>query len=305
VKIGLILNGISLRKKSFYKELLPILKKNFTVDVFETHSRNHAFDLAGKTVYKKYDLIIAAGGDGTVHQVVNGLLQEQHNTRMLPPLAILPLGSGNDFAHAVGATKNINLFIEKIKAFQLRSIDVGEITCRRNRTGLETKTRYFVNVADTGMGPEVVSRLSRNGRPFGSAIAYYESILATFFSYTPKVLSASSTAFEWNDRVRTFAIANGKYFGSGLCIAPDAILDDGTFNIFAVGPVSVLDFILQSVPLKLGRRINHSHVNYFTCQEVQLKGDEDLSIETDGEFCGWLPAVVKLSAAKLTILKMN
>jgi diacylglycerol kinase (ATP) len=304
VKIGLILNGISLRKKSFYSELLPVLKKNFTIDVFETHSRNHAFELAAKTVYKKYDLIIAAGGDGTVHQVVNGLLREQQKTRV-PPLAILPLGSGNDFGRAIGATKNMNLFLEKVKAFQLQSIDVGEVTCRKDRSGSETQTRYFVNVADTGMGPEVVSRLSQNGRPFGSAFAYYESILVTFFSYKSKMLSASSPSFEWKDRVRTFAIANGKYFGSGLCVAPDAKLDDGTFNIFACGPVSVVDFILQSVPLKWGRRVNHPLVKYFTCKEVQLKGDEGLSIETDGEFCGWLPAVVKLSLEKLTVLKMN
>lgn len=304
MKIGLILNGISLKKKAFYDDLLPVLKRNFTVDVFETHSRNHAFDLAAKTVYRKYGLIIAAGGDGTVHQVANGLLQEQENNNRVPPLAILPLGSGNDFARAVGATNDINLFVEKVKAFQLRSIDVGEVTCRKNNTGPETETRYFVNVADTGMGPEVVSRLMRNGRPFGSAIAYYESILATFYSYKPKLLSASATSFKWEDRVRTFAIANGKYYGSGLCIAPDARLDDGVFNIFACGPVSVLDFIFQSIPLKLGRRVKHSRVKYFTCQEVQLNG-EDLSIETDGEFCGWLPAVVKLSSAKLTILKMH
>jgi diacylglycerol kinase family enzyme len=103
--------------------------------------------------------------------------------------------------------------------------------------------------------------------------------------------------------MRTFAIANAQYYGNGLCIAPDAKVNDGVFDIFACGEVSVIDFILHSIPLKAGRRIKHSKVQYLKSRDVELSSDEPLEIEADGEIIGWLPARVKISEVKLKIIK--
>lgn len=305
MKAGVILNGISLKKKRFYTKILPVLEQNLSIDVFETRTKNHAIELGAKALSGKYDVLIAAGGDGTVHQVINGMLREQPDASRLPVFAVIPIGGGNDFARAIGATENVNMLIEKLKTFETRTIDVGELTCRKESKGREVFTRYFVNVVDTGMGPEVVDQVMKSGRAFGSAVAYYQAILSTFLSYRPVQFSAVAAEFTWTDRMRTFAIANGNYFGSGLCIAPDAKQDDGIFDIFACGPVSVLDFILQSIPLKQGKRITHSLVRYFKCREVHLTAENEVKIEADGEFCGWLPASVRMSPVKLRILRMD
>jgi diacylglycerol kinase family enzyme len=111
LKVAVILNGLSGRKRFFYSSLLPVIQEHATADVFETRSRTDAFDFSAKAVSENYDLIIAAGGDGTINQVVNGMLNSQAATEQLPMLTILPVGSGNDFARTV----NITLRAEDLK----------------------------------------------------------------------------------------------------------------------------------------------------------------------------------------------
>lgn len=104
MKVAVILNGLSGRKKLFYSRLLPVIREHATTDVFETRSRTDAFDFAVKSVSEKYNVIIAAGGDGTINQVVNGMLYSNAPAEQLPMLTILPVGSGNDFARTVNIT---------------------------------------------------------------------------------------------------------------------------------------------------------------------------------------------------------
>jgi diacylglycerol kinase (ATP) len=302
VRVAIILNGISLKKKSFYHSFLPAFKEIFSVDVFETFSKNHAFDLAAKAVFNKYEVIIAAGGDGTVHEVVNGMLQE-FSDKEFPVFSVLPLGSGNDFARSIGASLDPLSLARAIKNFQTLDADIGEIICSKEPGAGEKQSRYFINVSDVGMGPEVVNRVLQSDKRFGSAVAYYKAILLTFLSYKPPLLFAESEKWEWKGKMRTFAVANGKYFGSGLCIAPDAKLDDNIFNVFACGSVSILDFLLKSIPLKNGKRVDHTMINYMTCTNVKLSSEEPLAIEADGEVCGWLPASIRISPVKLKVLK--
>src|SRR5688572_20232735 len=101
VKIAIILNGISLKKKFFYKKVLPPLASAFKVDVFETRSKHDAISLASAAVDKAYDVLLAAGGDGTLNQVLNGVLQERENASDFPVVGVFPMGSGNDFARAL------------------------------------------------------------------------------------------------------------------------------------------------------------------------------------------------------------
>jgi diacylglycerol kinase (ATP) len=306
VKAAVILNGISLAKKDFYKKYLPPLKRTCEVEIFETRTANDAIFLAKKAVLRRFDLIIAAGGDGTTNQVLNGLLSERESTARLPIMAVLPLGSGNDFARSLSLDHSPVGFAERLKQFKTTMVDVGEVlfSVSPPETGTASiqDKRYFINVVDVGMGPTVVRGVLDSGRALGSAVAYYQSILKTFFTYKPPMLIARSEKWEWNSNVRTFAIANARYFGNGLCIAPDAVLSDGIFNVFACGAVSVLDFVVQSFPLKQGKKVRHPLVSYYTAKEVELTSPSPIEIETDGEIIGWLPARIKVSPFRLALL---
>jgi diacylglycerol kinase (ATP) len=233
---------------------------------------------------------------------VNGMLTEFFS-QGFPIFAVLPLGSGNDFARGIGVSLDSKSFAQSIKDFQTFEADIGQVIYSKEPGSGENQSRYFINVSDVGMGPEVVRRVLQSDKRFGSGVAYYKAILATFLRYRPPLLFAQSEKWEWKGKVRTFAVANGKYFGSGLCIAPAAKLDDNVLNVFACGSVSILDFLLKSIPLKNGKRVNHPMIDYMTCANVKLTSEEPLAIEADGEVCGWLPASIGICAIKLRVLK--
>lgn len=307
MKVAIILNGISLRKDRFYKKILPLLRDVCNPDVFETQSRNDAVQLAAKAVARRYDYVLAAGGDGTIHQVVNGMLRDYQPPMKLPVLGIIPLGGGNDFARTLGVSAEPKSLARALRQRQTTTIDVGEVHYHSRPPGkTDEKTRqkrYFVNVADVGMGPEVVRKVMASGRALGPAVAYYQSILSTFFTYKPVELSAVADRWQWRRPMRTFAVANGRYYGNGLCIAPDARPDDGEFDVFACGNVSVLDFILKSIPLKRGKKISHPEITYLKATSVELTSEENLIIEADGEILGELPARITFAGIRISVLR--
>src|SRR5687768_14038227 len=93
-----VLNGISLKKKLFYHEYLPAISEIFSLEVHETLSKNDAKAIASKYTDKNVDVILAAGGDGTLNQVINGVLRNRETANKLPAIGVIPIGSGNDFA---------------------------------------------------------------------------------------------------------------------------------------------------------------------------------------------------------------
>jgi YegS/Rv2252/BmrU family lipid kinase len=301
-KAVIILNGISLKKKLFYHEYLPAISSIFDTEVHETLSKNDAKALAAKHAEKYPDVIIAAGGDGTLNQVVNGILKGREEERKLPAIGIIPIGSGNDFARGAGL-KGLPQTMAKLMAFEPRLVDVGLIEYSEQSDGKgERASAYFVNMADIGMGPEVVGKVLASGRPFGSAVAYYKSILNTFLTYKPMVVKAQADNWQWQGKVRTLAVANGPYYGHGLCVAPDAKLDDRKFSVFICGDVSVFDFVMHTGSLKKGKTINMDEVQYKSTTAIGFSSEVACPIEGDGEMLGWLPANVTMIGRQLELL---
>ena len=302
-KAIIILNGISLRKKLFYHEYLPAISELFDVEVKETLSKNDARALASKYTDKYVDIILAAGGDGTAHQVINGILRGREHETKLPAVGVIPIGSGNDFARGAGLTGKVDQVLEKLSSPKTRPVDVGVIEFNSSPDpGSKTDSAYFINVADIGMGPQVVDEVQKSGRPFGSAVAYYKSILKTFISYKPMIIKAIADDWTWEGKMRTLAVANGRYYGHGLCIAPDATLDDRMFSVFICGDVSVLDFIRHTGALKKGKYVSMDQLFYKTSTAISLTSDKPCPIEGDGEILGWLPARIRLIEKQLNFL---
>ncbi|HEY9046136.1 MAG TPA: diacylglycerol kinase family protein [Ohtaekwangia sp.] len=300
LRLAVILNGISLEKRFFYHKILPALRSAYTTEVFETRTRHDAFTLASKAVDKSFDVIIAAGGDGTLHQVINGVLQGREQHQNLPVTGVIPVGTGNDFARTIQVTSDPAQLMELLRTFEPKAIDVGEVIYTTEHAA--TAQCYFINVADLGMGPEVVKRVLNSGRPFGSAVAYYSAILQTFITYSPMVVTAKADEWEWQGKLRSMALGNGKYYGHGLCIAPDAIMNDNLLDAFICGNVSVLDFIRHSMPLKQGKHIRIPEVWYKKTKAITLTSPHNCLIEADGELLGKLPATIRLASLKLRFL---
>lgn len=297
--IVIILNGISRKKKYFYSQILPVITPLAKVKVCETHSNLDATTLASKAVDEGAEIIIAAGGDGTLHQVANGMLQGREDVPSLPTLGLLPLGTANDFARTLNLTANPKLFADLLTRNNPMSVDVGRCVfqSKREKTG-----KYFINIADTGMGPYVAERINRGNRRLPPGLLYYTAILKTFFTYKPREVIIKTRDWSWTGKIRSLAIANGKYFGHGLCVAPGANVGDGNFAVLIVEDVSVLDFIRYSETLKKGRYVDHPKVHYRQATEIEISSSEDLMMEADGELLNPLPVRVEMLPNRLSFL---
>lgn len=302
MKVAIIVNGISFHKTFLYHEILPALRALYEeVEVFETRSKHDAIHLASKAVDQKFDLIIAGGGDGTVHQVVNGILQHREDARDLPVLGIVPMGSGNDFARSLNLEQNLDQLLRLFRKAEPKKVDVGMMTYHEAGT-TESAIRYFINEVDVGMGPEVVRKVNESGRPFGSAITYYLSILSTFISFKPMVVKIKTPKWSWEGKIRTLAVANGKYYGHGLCICPDSKPDDRIFGTFICEGVSALTFIRYSGDLKKGKHVRIPEIHYNEADFVELTSPQNCVIEADGEILGLLPAKIEMLPRQLSVL---
>lgn len=301
LRLAVVVNGISFYKDIFYKKFLPALRQHFTVAVFETKSKNDAISLTYKAVETyAYDVILAAGGDGTLHQVVNGLLKDRENENPLPTIGVIPMGSGNDFAKTAGLKAKPDQLVGLLQNFNPKKVNVGRITYQDFSN--EKSERYFINVADIGMGPEVVKGVNDSGRAWGPAVAYYKSIIRTFFNYKTMVVHVSANDWQWSGKLRSLAVANGKYYGHGLCIAPDALPDDDLFQVFICGNVSVFDFIRYSQTLKGGKHVRIPEILYRETTNISLSSEAECLIEGDGEILGKLPATISLINRKIGFL---
>lgn len=293
--ITVIVNGASRAKAKYYHGILPALKAHH-VTTIETRHAGHAWALAVEHA-PNTDFLLAAGGDGTLNEVVNGTLAA---AGARPALGVIPLGSGNDFARTLGLTAEGPLYADLVQRKSLRPVDVGVIEYR-DASG-ETKHRHFVNVCSVGMGPDVLKRMARKPRWLGANTNYFVSILESFFSFAPLPLYAKADDFQFTGNVRVLALANGRSFGNRLVIAPQAKTDDGQLEIFLVGEATAWDFIRLQGQLKAGNVLQHPHVRYASCREMALTSPTEAGLEADGEWVGFLPARVSVAQQKLNFI---
>ena len=301
MKVAIILNGISRKKKFFYASIYPSLQQDFGVEVFETQHAEHAIGLASTAVEEKFDYIIAAGGDGTLNQVLNGVLRNHQNKKILPALGVVPLGTGNDFARMCGLKADARQISNLLTRNNPHATDMGMINCHDEHGKMVTQ--YFINVCSMGMGPEVVKRLLKSERSLGPTLTYLKAIASTFFTHQPQDLVVQTQNWKWRGKTRVLAIANGKSFGNSMYIAPDGLPDDGVFSTFLAGELPLLKFLLYLQMIKGKKKIKDSKIIYDTCTSIYITAPESCAIEAEGEWMGWLPAKIEMQPGRINFLR--
>lgn len=287
MNILVVLNGISRKREKFLRDIYPALK-GFQIQIRETEYSGHAEKIAATA--RGFDVILAAGGDGTMSQVVNGVLNSDNSE---VAIGLVPLGSGNDLARSLKIkAENIHGLLHRN---QPRHFDVGQVTF-----GDSTK-RYFINECSIGMGPEVVRRIEGSGNA-NASVKYLSAIIKTFFSHMPEEIHVRANGFEWNGKARVLAMANGKAFGHSIYIAPDAEMDDGRLNMFLCKGLPLVKFLLYLQTLKQPRKINdHKWINYAAVDEITVGSPKPLAVEADGELIGFTPFVCRVLQKKIKL----
>jgi diacylglycerol kinase (ATP) len=287
MRIAVIVNGVSGKKASFYRHVYPALATVGTVDVWETLAPGHATELALLAANQEYQVILAAGGDGTLHQVLNGVRSSTQGSHAV--LGVVPLGTGNDFARFQNLHVRHTDWRQRVLA-PPQLIDVGQI--RFGET--EKESRYFINACSVGLGPEVVHRLATGSRALGPFATYFLAIAKTFLANRPQPLMFQADTFSWSGKMRVGAVANGQSFGNKLFVAPDALAADGQFNTFIAGDVTLVDFLKYLPALKQKKKVKDPRVHYGTASRIRWESSVPLWVEAEGELVGRLPVAITL-----------
>ncbi len=305
MKIALVLKGNINTRHRFSLELVE-LQAAFPaarITVFESGFAGQAVELAAAAC-SHCDYLVAAGGDGTLNEVFNGCMQalDANPGLELPVLGVLAHGSANDFIRSIGLDGTAAELCSLLASGSVRRVDAGRLSFQ-DASGMN-RQRYFLNVADVGIGASVVERLGSSGGYLGSNLNYLRAILSTFIRYRHMELRVESDAgLDWQGRTLALVAANGCYFGSGLCVAPGARPDDGELFLTLVGDASIVDFLGNLGRLKRGIPLDHPAVQYHQASSVRITSPgRPVAVEADGEFLGYTPAVIEILPLALSLL---
>lgn len=239
--------------------------------------------------------MISVGGDGTAHEVVNGLLSRNPTT---PPRfgALLRAGTAGDLARSVPSPGRPEDVPAWITTNRWRRVDAARLETSAGR-------RFFINAADVGIGAEVVRRAALGPPAFGGTVNFLGAAVVSLLRHqnAPVRLRLDNGPVT-ERRVRTIAVTNGAYFGGGMWIAPAAQTDDGLLEVVTIGDIS-RSLGIRSLPmLYRGTHGRLKQVQFGRARRVEIEGDEPVGVEADGELVGTTPAVFEIIPGALQVI---
>ncbi|MEX1247258.1 MAG: diacylglycerol kinase family protein [Anaerolineales bacterium] len=257
------------------KDLRPVVEEYGGADWAGTVYPTHATELARQAGLDGYELVIAVGGDGTVHEVVNGLMQVPEGQR--PRFGVVPMGSGNDFAHAAGVEMNPELALKQILTGKPRKIDIGVIEDEHGRK------EYWDNSVNIGFGG-AVNIYSHTVPWLRGFLMYFWAVLQVMIRrYDVMHMKIKSDNEEWSDDLMMLAVCNGPREGRGFVTAPGAVIDDGQFNFTAVRKLS-RPMMFRLIPeFMRGSQGKFRQVRMGKLKTMEIQSEQPLWLHTDGE----------------------
>jgi diacylglycerol kinase (ATP) len=256
-----------------------------TWEIVETARAGDGTRLAAEAAASGADLVAAAGGDGTLGEVVNGIAGTG------AALAILPLGTGNDFARGIGLHRDLGLALDTLFHGIRRRVDLG-------RCG----DRWFINVAGCGFDAIVAERVNRGFRHLRGTSAYIAAVVQSMAKLraAPMRITLDGEAMEL--RGLLCAVANAPLYGGGMRIAPDARVDDGLLDVCIVKEASALEFAAAFPRVFAGTHVGHPKVAMFRGRNVRVESDPPLPLLVDGEVIGATPAEFTVAPLAITLM---
>ncbi|MRN56389.1 diacylglycerol kinase [Paenibacillus monticola] len=256
-----------------------------------TTGEGDATAAAADAVERGYDMIIAAGGDGTLNEVINGMAEKPN----LPPLGVLPLGTTNDFARAMGIPKNWEDSCDLILRNEMRMIDLGK-----------ANDRYFINIAGGGSLTELTYEVPSRLKTMMGQLAYYLKGIEKMASLSPQELVIRANGQETiSGEFMLFLIANTNSVGGFEKLAPDARIDDGLFDVIALKKCTLPEFI-RLVRLALsGKHLKDKKIIYFRTDAMEVTSPGPVQLNLDGELGGNLPGYFQVLPHHLQVFAQN
>ncbi|HRP70014.1 MAG TPA: diacylglycerol kinase family lipid kinase [Turneriella sp.] len=262
-----------------------------------TEEKGHATTLTRTALKNGVDLVVAVGGDGTISEVAAGFFDTKGKALLplkeAPALGILPAGSGSDYARTLGIPRSSAIALQILQTAQTRTVDAGLLDFV-DFQGKKTK-RIFINIADIGIGGEVVEILERQGKKLGAFLSYQLATLRGLIAYKNKDLKIILDKKQELSAVYTGAIvALGKYFGSGMQIAPNAEVDDGFFDVVLLGEMTKMELVAKMQKVRKGTHILDKNVAVYRAKHVEISSTARALLDCDGELPGQTPVTFSI-----------
>jgi YegS/Rv2252/BmrU family lipid kinase len=299
-KTALIVNPNSSNGKT--KKELPYIERyiKFQYEIFLTENKKHAIYLTRDCLKNGFDRIIAVGGDGTFNEVVNVFFENNNLINKNAKLGFIPSGTGSDFIKTLNIPKSYKDAIDIIEKNNYKKIDIGLVHFSINS---EKSYRYFINIADVGIGGEVVDRVNKKTKILGGFISFLIATLETVLEYenkSVKVIIDNNKELEL--KINNIVVGNGKYFGGGMKILPYANPFDSYFDIAIIGNISKIEFFLNIPKVYFGKHIYDRNIFFGKAKNVKVFSNQEIKLDIDGEQEGFCPVEFKLIPECIKVL---
>lgn len=292
-KVHVIVNPSSARGRTLrnWTAIREAIRAHFREFKFSfTEKPRQATEMARELLVDGFDLLIGVGGDGTLNEISNGFFHPRSGQAINDDAAvgIIPSGTGSDFIRYMKIPRDFEKSAARIKNARNRRIDMGRITYGG---GNGRRTQYFINVADFGLGAEVIRTVSAIDARNRGAFTYYRGLLSTMMKYRSKKVRLTIDGGQTlQGEYMIGAVANGRIFGGGMIIAPRAEPDDGYFDLVLIDPMGRLEILANSRLLYAGTIERHPKVHILKARNIQVESPDKVHIEYDGELGETLPA---------------
>ncbi len=259
-----------------------------------TETSGHATEITRRFLGDGHDLIIAVGGDGTTNEVVNGFFDE--NGRSIRPGAALGFisgGTGRDLVRTLGIPTDSTDAVRHIVKSSPRPIDLGRAVFV-NSEGVQ-ESRYFINVAGLGLDGATAERVNRSSKALGGFISFLWATVVTLILYKNQKMSIIVDDEQICDEPITVVVfGNGRYFGSGMCVAPNALIDDGLLDIVILRDLSKPNLLISLPRVYKGTHLSHPRITSLRGKKIRVNSGGKALLELDGEQTGRAPVEIEI-----------
>mgnify|MGYP001178523747 FL=1 len=278
------------RVKKHWEEVRQgLIEAGIEFDLAKTSAPLDAVVIAEKAA-AKYNTVVAVGGDGTVHEVVNGLLRasKEHETIAL---GVIPLGNGDDFAKMIppqtaigGKVFNWQEAINKISKAQTKLFDVGRMSDTRLDFESDNLPHYFMNGMDIGFGAQAALNFTKVPKFLSGMMAYLAAIMKTLIDYhIPEVTIQIDDEAPFKQSTTMTAITNGRCFGSGFWVCPQAEIDDGMLDVMVADGIGRMRIMGLIPKITKGTHLNESVLSNYQARRIVIDSEKPMVVEADGE----------------------
>lgn len=270
-------SGREMAKKNIAYILDRLEGAGYEASAYATKGKGDATRGAKRAVRRKFDLVVAAGGDGTINEVINGLAEKEYR----PKLGVLPLGTTNDFARAVNIPRDIVKACDVLCDGYEMPIDIGK-----------ANDHYFINIAGGGKLTELSYDVPSKLKTMLGQLAYYIRGIEMLPSLRPTKVKIEYDDQTFSGDIMLFLVSNTNSVGGFEKLAPDASLNDGRFDMIILKAVNLAEFIRLASLASRGEHMKDAKIIYAQASRIKIEAEEKMQLNIDGEYGGDLPGEI-------------